>query len=85
MHLGTMITEASNAMIVAPPSLDQTNMFSTCFSKEFIDYDMLMDPRDGIDDVTLYDAYEDEMDMVGIGRILYVGLIIFLLVRSFCT
>ena len=73
MHLGTMKTEAFDAMIVAPLSPDQANMFSMCFSEEFIDYDTLMDPGDGIDDVTLYDACEDEMDMVGSGRILDVA------------
>ena len=34
---------------------------------------MLMDPREGTYDVTLYDAYDDEMDMVGTGRILDIA------------
>ena len=72
-HLGTEITEASNAMIVTPPSPCQASMFSICFLNEFIDYDMLMDPRDGTDDEIPCDAYDDEIDMVGIGHILYVA------------
>ena len=43
MHLGTVITKASDAMIVVPPSSHRASVFSMCFSKEFIDYDMLMD------------------------------------------
>ena len=73
MHLRTMSNEATNAMIVVPPSLDQANIFSMCFAKEFTDYYLLIDPGDGTDDVTLYDAYEDDKDMVGIGRILDVA------------
>ena len=65
-----MITKASDAMIVVPPSSGQANMFSMCFPEEFTDYDLLMDPRDGTDDVTPHDAYDDEKDMVGISRIL---------------
>ena len=45
-----------------------------CFLEEFTDYDMLMDPRDGTDNVTPHDAYDDEMDMVGIGRVIDAAL-----------
>ena len=45
-------------------------MFSMCFPEEFTNYDMLMDPREGTNDVTPHDACVDEMDMIGIGRIL---------------
>ena len=70
MHLSFVITEGSDAVIVTPSSLGQTNMFSMCFPDEVFDYGLLMDSRGGIDGVTLDDAYTDEMDMIGIGRIL---------------
>ena len=57
--------------MVAPQSLDQASVLSVCFLEEFTDYDMLMDPREGTDDVTSYDV--DEMDMIGIGRILDIA------------
>ena len=73
MHLGTVITEVSDAMIVTPLSPDRANMFSMCFSKEFAEYDLFMDLGDGTDNVNLYDVYDDKMDIVGIGRILDVA------------
>ena len=39
-------------------------MFSMCFPEEFTNYDMLMDLGEGTNDVTLYDACNDEMDMM---------------------
>ena len=59
--------------MVAPQSPNRANVFSMCFLEEFTDYDMLMDPGDGTDDVTPHDAYFDEMDMKGIGRILDIA------------
>ena len=73
MILGTSLIEAFDAMMVAPQSLDQANMFSMCFLEEFIDYDMLMDPREGTDDETSHDAYVDEIDMIGISRVLDIA------------
>ena len=60
-------------MMVVPQSPDQDNVFSMCFPEEFTDYDMLMDLGEGIDDVTPHDAYVDEMDMIGISRILEIA------------
>ena len=48
-------------------------MFSMCFPEEVLDYDLPMDLRDDTDGVTLPDTYIDEMDMMGIGRILDVA------------
>ena len=48
-------------------------MFSMCFPEEVLDYDLSMDLGDDIDGVTLLDTYKDEMDMIGIGRILNVA------------
>ena len=45
-------------------------MFSVCFLEEVLDYDLPMDLGDDTDGVTLLDAYMDEMDMIGTGRIL---------------
>ena len=45
-------------------------MFSMCFPNEVIDYDLPMDLGDDTDGVTLPDTYINEMDMIGIGRIL---------------
>ncbi|RVW37130.1 hypothetical protein CK203_084533 [Vitis vinifera] len=70
MHLSYGITEGSDAMIVAPSSPDRANMFSICFPDEVFDYRLLVDFGGGIDGVTLDDAYIDEIDMIGIGRIL---------------
>ena len=70
MHLSSGITEAIDVVIVAPSSPSRANMFSMCFLDEDIDYGLLMDSRGGTDGVTLDDAYTDEMDMIGIGRIL---------------
>ena len=63
-------TKAPGAMIVAPPSLGRASVFSMCFPEEVLDYDLPMDLGDDIDGVTLPDTYIDEMDMIGIGRIL---------------
>ena len=57
-------------MIVAPLSLGQANMFSICFLDEDFNYGLLVVFGGGPDRVTLDDAYTDEMDMIGIGRIL---------------
>ena len=70
MCLSSDITEASDAMIVAPPSSGRASMFSMCFPEEASDYDLLMDLGDGTDGVILLDTYMDEMDMIGTGRIL---------------
>ena len=43
-------------------------MFSMCFPEEVLDYDPSIDLGD--DGVTLPDTYKDEMDMIGIDRIL---------------
>ena len=48
-------------------------MFSISFLEDFTDYDMLMDPGEGTNDVTHHNAYVDEMDMIGIGRIFYIA------------
>ena len=45
-------------------------MFSIYFPEEVLDYDLSMDLGDDTDGVTLPDTYKDEMDMIGIGRIL---------------
>ena len=62
--------EPPEAMIVAPPSLDQASVFSMCFPKEVPDCDLPMDLGDGYDGVTLPDTYLDEMDMIDNGCIL---------------
>ena len=63
-------TEAPGAMIVAPLSPGRASVFSMCFLKEVLDYDLSMDLGDDTDEVTLPDTYKDEMDMIDIGRIL---------------
>ena len=68
--LSSGITEASNAVIVAPLSLGQANMFSICFLDEDFNYGLLVVFGGGLDRVTLDDAYTDEMDMIGIDCIL---------------
>ena len=70
MHLSSRITEASDVVIVAPSSPGRANMFSMCFLDEDFDFGLLVDSKGGADRVTLDDAYTDEMDMIGIGRIL---------------
>ena len=70
MHLSYGITEGFDAVIVAPSSLGQVSMFSMCFLDEDFDYGLFMDSGSGLDGVTLDDVYIDEMDMIGIGRIL---------------
>ena len=70
MCLSSKTTEPPEAMIVAPPLPDRASVFSMCFLEEVPDYDLPMDLGDDIDGVTLPDTYMDEMDMIGIGRIL---------------
>ena len=70
MHLGTGIPKTPDVMIVAPPSPDQANMFSICFPEAVSNYDILMDTVIDANGVTLPDACIDEMDMIGVGRIL---------------
>ena len=74
MCLSFDITEAFDAMIVAPPSPGRASVFSMCFPKETPDYDLPMDLGDGTDGVILPDTYMDEMDMIGTGHILDVAL-----------
>ena len=74
MHLGTGFTEAFDTMMVEPPSSDQARVFSMCFLGKFTNYDLLMDLGDATDGVTPRDAYINEIDMMGIGCILYVVL-----------
>ena len=45
-------------------------MFSMCFPKEVLDYDLSMDLGDATDRVTPPDTYKDELDMIDIGHIL---------------
>ncbi|RVW43548.1 Transposon Ty3-I Gag-Pol polyprotein [Vitis vinifera] len=70
MHFSYGITKGSDAMIVAPSSPRQANMFSICFPDEDFEYGLFVDSRSGPNGVTLDDAYIDEMDMIGIGHIL---------------
>ena len=70
MHLGVRILKTSDVMIVAPPSLDRASMFSVNFPDAISDYDILMDTVIDANGVTLPDACIDEMDMIGVGRIL---------------
>ena len=70
MHLSSRIIEGSDAVIVAPSSPSRANMFSMCFLDEDFDFGLLVEFGDGADGVTFDDAYTDEMDMIGIGRIL---------------
>ena len=62
--------EAPSAMIIASPSPGRASVFSMCFPEEVLDYDLRMDLGDDTDEVTLPNTYMDEMDMIGIGRIL---------------
>ena len=70
MHLGIELTKASNAMMVVPPSPDRASVFSMCFPGEFTNNDLLMDPKYVTDGVTPHDSYINEMDKMGIDRIL---------------
>ena len=70
MCLSSKTTEPPEAIIVAPPSPDRASVFFMCFPEKVHDYDLPMDLGDDIDGVTLLDTYMDEMDMIGIGRIL---------------
>ena len=70
MCFSSKTTKAPGAMIVVPSSPGRAIMFSMCFPKEVLDDDLPMDLGDDTDGVTLLDTYIDEMDMIGIGRIL---------------
>ena len=70
MCLSYETIEAPGAMIVAPLSPGRASVFSMCFLEEVLDYDLMMDLGDDTNGVTLHDTYIDEMDMIGIGRIL---------------
>ena len=72
IYLGTGIPKTLDVMIVAPSSPDRASMLSICFLEDVSDYDILMDTVINADGVTLLDAYTDEMDMIGVGRILDV-------------
>ena len=65
--------EAPGAMIAAPSSPGRASVFSMCFPEEVLDYDLSMDLGDDTDGVTLPNTYIDEMDMIGIGRILDIA------------
>ena len=66
-------TEAPSAMIVVPPSSGRASVFSMCFPKEVLDYDLPMDLGDDTNGVTLPDTYIEKMDMNGIDCILYAA------------
>ena len=66
--------EAPDALIVAPPSPGRASVSSMCFPEEVLDYDLSMDFGDDTDGVTLPNTYKDEMDMIGIGRIIDAAL-----------
>ena len=70
MCFSSETTEASGAMIVTPSSSGRASVFSMCFPEEVLDYDLCMDLGDNTNGVTLPNTYIDEMDMIGIGRIL---------------
>ena len=70
MCFSSETTEEPSVMIVAPPSPSRASVFSMCFPEEVLDYDLSMDLGDDTNGVTLPDTYKDEMDMIGIGRIL---------------
>ena len=74
MHLGIGIPETPDVMIVTPLSPDRARMFSVCFLEAVSDYDILMDTVINADGVTLPLTCTDEMDMIGVGRILDVVL-----------
>ncbi|RVW21453.1 hypothetical protein CK203_110480 [Vitis vinifera] len=76
MHLDTGTTEMPGAMIVAPPSPNRASVFSMCFPRgaprgphtAFDMFGVSILETDGDDSVP--DAYTDDMDFIGIGRIL---------------
>ena len=70
MCFSSETTEAPGSMIVMALSPGRASVFSMCFLEEFPNYDIPMDLGDDIDGVTLPDTYIDEMDMIGIVRIL---------------
>ena len=65
--------KALGTLIVAPPSPSRASVFSICFPKEVLDYNLSMDLGDDTDGMTLPDTYKDEMNMIDIGRILDVA------------
>ena len=70
MCFSSKTTKAPSAMIVSHPAPGRASLFSMCFPEEVLDYDLSMDLGDDTDGVTLPDTYKDEMNMIGIGRIL---------------
>ncbi|KAL6344262.1 hypothetical protein AAG906_037827 [Vitis piasezkii] len=70
MHLSYVITKGSDVVIVEPSSPGRASMFSMCFPDKVLDYGLFVDFGGGTDGVTLDDEYTNEMDMIGIGRIL---------------
>ncbi|RVW66619.1 hypothetical protein CK203_065444 [Vitis vinifera] len=70
MHLGIRIPKTPDVMIVAPPSHRLSQHVFVCFPEIVFDYDILMNTMIDVDGVTLPDACTDEMDMIGVGRIL---------------
>ena len=70
MCLSSKTTEAPEAMIVAPPSPDRASVFSVCFPKKVLDYDLPMDLGNDTNRVTLLDTSMDEIDMIDTGHIL---------------
>ena len=52
--------EAHGAMIVTPSSPSSASVFSMCFLKEVLDYDLSMDLGDNTDGVTLPNTYKDD-------------------------
>ena len=70
MCLSSETIKPLEAVTVAPPSPDRASVFSMCFPEEIPDYDLPMDLGDGLDGVIFSDTYTDEMDMIGVGRIL---------------
>ncbi|RVW12628.1 hypothetical protein CK203_115695 [Vitis vinifera] len=72
MHLGTGIPETPDVMIVAPPSARPSQHVLLPHGPHS-DFDLFGVSVIDTDDVTLYDACTDEMDMIGTGRILDVA------------
>ena len=70
MCLSSETTEPPKAMIVASSSPNRAIVFSMCFPKEILDYDLPIALEDGFDSVIMPDTYMDEMDMIGTSCIL---------------
>ena len=60
----------SASVMIAPPSLDRDNLFSLCFPNKTIDFRVVIELADMIDEVAPHDEYRDEMDMLGISQFL---------------